>query len=72
MKKKYFQGIDPDRLKKEKETKEEPEPDCLKCADTGKVIVDSDMYGLIIESCPDCALGEQRMLDNAMFRRMFH
>ena len=69
MKKRCFPGIDPDRLK---EVEEEPEPDCLKCHDTGKVVIDHDRYGLIIQSCPDCALGEQRMLDNAMFRRMFH
>lgn len=64
-----FTGIDPNRLK---EIKEEPEPDCLKCHDTGKVIVDTDRYGLIIKSCPDCVAGEQRRSDNQMFRRMFH
>ena len=67
-----FSGIDPDRLNEKKDVDSEPEPDCAKCHDTGKVIVDSDRLGLIIQSCPNCVLGEQRMLDNAVFRRMFH
>ena len=73
MKKRCFPGIDPDRLKKEKEKKHEPDPNCSceKCADTGKVVVHDDRLGLIIQSCPDCPAGEQRKLDNAVFRRMF-
>ncbi len=66
---KTFPGIDPDRLKR---LDPDRDPSCLKCADTGKVILDTDRYGLIIQSCPDCAAGEQRLLDNAVFRRMFH
>jgi len=68
VKKKYFPGIDPDRLRKEEP---EPDPNCAKCHDTGKVVVDSDRLGLIIQSCPDCPAGEQRRLDNAVFRKMF-